>query len=95
MSEIREFRDEIMSTLGQMGERFEAMDQRMDAMDRKMDRRFDELDSDVIEICNQMGKLHNETLEKFKTMEGHIKGVEILCGINRITPDIMDRVDVV
>ncbi len=89
MSEIREFRDEIMSTLGQMGERFEtmdrrfdAMDQRMDAMDRKMDRRFDKLGSSLHEIINQMNKMHNETLERFKTMEDHLNSVENLCRIS-------------
>ena len=112
MSEIKELEKKMMERFDKMDERMDRMDARFDKMDERMDRmdarfdktdaRFDKFEHEVIlgfrDLSNEMGRMHAETLEKFKEVDDHFKqvenrldNVESLAKTRWIAPDIPIR----
>ncbi|MCR5591407.1 MAG: hypothetical protein K6F73_07705 [Lachnospiraceae bacterium] len=102
MSEISEFRDEMMTMFGLMGLRFDAMDQRFDAMDKRMnsmDQKMDKFSNDLEwlykDIHENMFILHSETCERMDRIEERLSNVESACRLRWITPELSDRLSAV
>ena len=82
MSEITEFRNEVMSMFAMMIQRFDAMDQRFDAMDQRfdamdqrldaMDQRLDAMDQRFEEIDHRFDEMERGFLAGFKDLSNLI-----------------------
>lgn len=82
MSEITEFRNEVMSMFAMMIQRFDAMDQRFNAMDQRfdamdqrldaMDQRFDAIDQKFEEVDRRFEKMEQGFIAGFRDLSNLI-----------------------
>ena len=75
MSEITEFRNEVMSMFAMMIQRFDAMDLRFNAMDQRfdaMDQRFDTIDQKFEEVDRRFEKMEQGFIAGFRDLSNLI-----------------------